>query len=152
MNVTVEGTTIYAAPDLVYRRGATTGVIVDFKTGGVRGRGLLDQLIIYALCMDRAAGTPDINDWRARLCFLSDGVEIEYRLTARHLEQAMRRIRESTARMRKYLADPTANVPKARNAFPLTEARDRCSSCPFLALCEPELGGDLHAVQQGDNS
>lgn len=143
IHVTVEGTTIYAAPDLVYRRGPNTGVIVDFKTGGARGRGLLDQLTVYALCMDRAASTPDVNDWRARICFLSDGVEIEYRLTPRHLRRALARIRQSVAQMQQYLVDPSQNIPMPKDDYPITDARERCLTCSFLELCAPELGADV---------
>lgn len=143
IHVTVDGTAIYAAPDLVYRRGRSTGVIVDFKTGGARGRGLLDQLSVYALCMDRAASTPEIDDWRAKICFLSDGVEIEYRLTRRHIQRALTRIRLSIAQMRQYLIDPHRNVPKAKDDFAVTDVRERCYRCPYLELCAPEIGVDL---------
>jgi hypothetical protein len=143
IHVVVDGTAIYAAPDLVYRRGRSTGVIVDFKTGGARGRGLLDQLSVYALCMDRAASTPDIDDWRAKICFLSDGVEIEYRLTRRHIQRALTRIRQSIAQMRQYLIDPDRNVPKEKEYFAVTDVRERCYQCHYLELCAPEIGVDL---------
>lgn len=143
LQVTVEGTTIYATPDLVYRRGPRTGVIVDFKTGGARGRGLLDQLAVYALCMDRAVSTPDIDDWRARLCYLSDGVEIEYRMHSRHMQRAITRIQKSIAQMKQYLNDFNQNVPKSKDSFPMTAERERCCQCPYLELCAPELGIDL---------
>jgi hypothetical protein len=147
IHVMIEGTTVYAAPDLVYRRAPNTGVIVDFKTGSARGRGILDQLAVYALCLSHAASSPDIGDWRARLCFLVDGVEIEYRLTQQHLQRALTRIRRSVARMRLYLADPNTNKPKPKGDFPVTAVRERCSRCAFLELCAPELGVNLTHIQ-----
>lgn len=147
IHVIVDGTAIYAAPDLVYRRGRSVGVIVDFKTGGARSRGLLDQLSVYALCIDRAASTPDVDDWRAKICFLSDGVEIEYRLTRRHIERALARIRQSIAQMRQYLIDPDGNVPKAKEDFAVTDFKERCYQCPYLELCAPEIGIDLEQAK-----
>lgn len=135
----IDGITIYAVPDLAYRRERNSAVIVDFKTGQ-RRRGMVDQLALYALCLSRADGAHGITDWRGRICFLADGGESEYRLTPSHIQRALSRFRTSAAQMRQYLLDPNQNVPKSKNDFPVTEARERCIQCAYLELCAPELG------------
>jgi len=48
------------------RRRVITGVAVDYKAGGIRGPGFLDQSVVNASCMDREITVPDIDDWRVR--------------------------------------------------------------------------------------
>lgn len=147
-SVTIDHTTVFAAPDLVYRPGTDRGscdsgeiVLVDWKTGR-QHQDADSQLAVYALSLTTGSDL-DIADgrWVGRVNLLATGGDAWYELSALDLERARRRIRTSVAVMRTYLADPERNIPLPRDAFPLAtpECRSRCPTCPFLELCELEL-------------
>jgi len=75
---------------------------------------------------------------------LATGDDSGHEITRLELMQAVERVRDSTAAMQTMLADPDRNHPRPIEEFPLVEpARRRdCQYCPFLELCESELGGD----------
>jgi len=139
--VTVDGVTLYAAPDLVVTAGGEVE-ITDWKTGKdddlVRA-----QIALYAFYTSRKLGIPfDGERWRGRVVWLYDGADEAYALTPRDLVQAEERMRSSVEYMRGYLEDAEENRPKPLSAFPLIHRalRNQCPFCNYLALCEPEFG------------
>ncbi len=134
----LEGTRVYAMPDLVYRLGDGSFTIVDWKTGG-EGEAHALQLAVYALYVRWRIGSaaPILG----RVEYVERGRAEEVAIDAAALDAAEREVRDSIAAMRGYLEDPAANRPRPISAFPLRDDRSACPFCNFYEICRPELEG-----------
>lgn len=133
---TIGGTPVFAVPDLLYKVG-DQWVIVDWKTGE-EAEANFEQVALYALYVHKKHGVP-VDLITARLEYLSLPAVEEMRFTAENLAQVENEAQESMARMRELLVDAEQNVPKPKEAFALTEAREQCPWCSFYELCQGEL-------------
>jgi CRISPR/Cas system-associated exonuclease Cas4 (RecB family) len=139
--VEFEGHPLYAAPDLVYRLPNSEWTVVDYKTS----RALTDpdraQIAVYYLYLILSGVIARDDVIYGRLVNLVAPENEVFRLTARDLEAAERRIRESTWKMRGLLVemDATRNVALPIEHFPLTPVRERCRWCKFQAICGAEI-------------
>jgi predicted RecB family nuclease len=136
----LDGTRIYAAPDLTIRRGDGTWVIVDWKTGA-GDEAHATQLGVYGLYLRHRHGVR--GPVAGRLEYVSEGTSEDVAIDEAALEFALREIRDSVAAMRAYLDDPAANRPRPREAFPLRDDRRACPQCNFYELCRPEIEAGL---------
>lgn len=112
-------------------------MIVDWKTGE-EAEANFEQVALYALYVHKKHGVP-VELITARLEYLSLSAVEEMRFTAEELARVEGEARESMTRMRELLVDPEENIPKPKEAFALTEAREQCAWCSFYELCQGEL-------------
>lgn len=137
---TLERTTVWAAPDLVYREPGGRPVIVDWKTGRVAPSRVLPQLRIYARFVRDTLDLPVPPDG-----YLGQAVDLQYgevwpfTLTAADISEGEVHIRDSIAAMDALLADPEREVPASMDRFPLAARRGRCPECSHWELCEAEI-------------
>ena len=134
----IEGTTVYVAPDLIYRRRHGTWVLVDWKTGS--SRGVSTQLALYGLYLERGmrvAFTDGACECRAYN--LHDGDVLRFNFTKGDRDVALGMIRDSIGEMHGYLTSVDQNAPKAATEFEFTRRRSLCRSCPFLEFCSEGL-------------
>lgn len=134
----LDGTRIYAAPDLDYRLGDGRWVIVDWKTGAVDEE-QKTQVAVYGLYLRYRHGVRD--PIVAHLEYVAEGTRTDVAIDEGALEAALREIRDSVAAMRGYLADEAENRPREREAFPLAADRRICPRCNFYEVCKPDLEG-----------
>jgi hypothetical protein len=136
----VFGHRVFAAPDLVYRRGSTW-TVVDWKTGRAANDGEVDQIAVYALAVVEGLGWPLTPNCHGRIINLVRGEDERIALTARDLIDVLARIDAGTARMRALEATPDGE-PRllTPNDFPMTTRERDCSSCVFKAACYPAVG------------
>ncbi|MDQ3555301.1 MAG: PD-(D/E)XK nuclease family protein [Gemmatimonadota bacterium] len=133
----LDGVTVYAAPDLVYRTGEGH-VIVEWKTGP--DPGVREQTALYGLFVREGLGASDAEGrFQVRLFRLDLATEERWEIGASDLAGAEARVRDGAATMRRLLRDAEANAPKPIESFPLTPHRGQCSLCPFWAICEDEI-------------
>lgn len=139
----LDGVTIYAAPDLVYRRSAREpATIVDWKTGGSFD-GIVEHVAVFGLLVRDGFGWPLVDDqFRCRVIGLSDGRDDQFSLDASDLADAEQRIRRSVARMRATLADPVQNSAHSWDAYPLNWRPWKCRHCPYLEMCLARINGE----------
>jgi hypothetical protein len=143
---TLDGVTVYAAPDLVYRHASTSlsPVIVDWKTGKLDG--VADQVAIYALLIrDQLEWVSDNGQYACRIVGLDEGREDTFQLTPDDLADTERRIRVSVARMRTLLADPLRNIAHAWDHYPLSWGKRRCGYCPFREICQQRIKDEIRS-------
>jgi hypothetical protein len=136
----LDGTTVYAAPDLVYRDyPKAPPVIVDWKTGAAFD-GDVGQAAVFGLLIRERYGWPIVDaHCRCRIINLAEGRDDQFTLDASDLADAERRIRTSVARMRALLADPARNVAYAADAYPLNWRPWKCRYCPYLEMCRERI-------------
>lgn len=134
-----DGVTVYARPDLLYRRGGGEYRLVDWKTGEER-EGDARQLRIYALYLRSRS---DLESGRVVGCleYLRSGGRLELELGEDACAEAEREIRDSISAMRSYLADPETNEPLPLERFPLRPDTSRCRFCNFYELDRAEIEG-----------
>lgn len=143
----LEGTQVYAVPDLICRRPAGGLLIVDWKTGRQEDHNL-EQVALYGLYAHEKLGVlPE--DITVRLEYLDAGAVSQVALSADTLEAVRARAAESMAEMRSYLENVELNRAKPREEFPTTENRSQCLRCNFLELCAEELRLDLGTASAG---
>jgi hypothetical protein len=135
----LDGTPVYAAPDLAYLSGPKTATIVDFKTGNAREEDIRSQLALYALAVREKLGTAAPESWRGRAILLEQDTELTCDLTTEDLDYARVHAREGYSAMLAMLLDEETNIPCPPEAFPLTARRGSCPACPFWAICEDEV-------------
>jgi len=136
-----EGWAVYAGPDLVYRPDGQRVVILDWKTGDASDAEL--QIPLYALYCRAVLGIPfREGEWFGRVINLSTGADTGQEIMRMDLMQAAERVRQSVGAMHALLDGIDSNVPRPMEEFPVAEPERRrmCQYCPFLALCESELG------------
>ena len=139
--VTVDGVTLYAAPDLVLHSGEQVTVL-DWKTG-TGEEVVLPQLSLYAFYVERKLGLRfKPGCWMGRVVRLYEGTDESLEIRRTDLIKAEGRMRTSIDAMRGYLEDPEKNRPMPRDAFPLAHRalRWRCPYCPFFEMCTEHLG------------
>lgn len=134
----LEGVTLYAIPDYVYRTGAVWH-IHDWKSGRPSEAHRM-QLAIYALWAHMKHGVAPENI-RVYLEYLNEGYVAEEPVTPELIHEARAFISESVADMTDYLenADRTRNKPLPREEWDMTSERAVCAHCNFHELCEPEF-------------
>jgi hypothetical protein len=137
------GHALYAAPDLAYGTDGDALTIQDWKCGGEDG--VEAQLGVYAVYL-RARGLGP--HFKGRVVNLLTPHDRDVSLTEAVLEGAVRRIRDSTWDMRRYLEDMDVkrNVALPVITFPQEPAEDKCRWCLFEELC---LEDPQHAVAVG---
>lgn len=134
--VRVEGTDVYARPDLVLRNWTDDAVeLVEWKTGSPRDEDTT-QLDLQGLWVRTTLG---VDRCRATIHYLLDGRTREETIGPERLAECEERIGEQIRRMRDLVADPALNRPEEMAAFPLADDRWECRRCPFLELCTDEL-------------
>lgn len=131
----LDGTPVYAEPDMVLRRSDGRAVVVDWKSGEPRS-GDRWQVALYALAIRADTGE---ERFTGRIEYLAEDRSVEVELESDDLERAARRARESLAEMRSLLEVPEENRAGGKGGFPLTENRSACRWCDYFELCEPEL-------------
>lgn len=142
---TLDGLTVFGAPDLVYRDGPDARpVLVDWKTG--RLDGVVDQVAVCGLLVRDHLGWPPVDGvYTARVIGLAEGAEHQFPVDAGDLAEAEARIRASVERMRALLADPERNVARSPDAFPMKWGGWRCGSCPYRELCRARIEAEIRA-------
>jgi hypothetical protein len=136
----VFGHRIYAAPDLVYRRG-NLWTVVDWKTGREGNDGEVDQIAVYGLAVVEGLGWPLVQGCEGRIINLVRGEDARIALSARDLIDVLSRMEERTAVMRSLVtkADGTPRLVTPAD-FAMTRRERDCSSCVFKAACHPVVG------------
>lgn len=137
----LEGYTIYAQPDLLYRTGDGVHHVVDWKTGQEEDLHQL-QLRTYGLYVRSREALGD-GPIVGRLEYLFRGTGESVPLTEDDLAEERKSILDSIQAMQRYLADPTANAAREKEAFPLREDTSDCRYCKFYELCEEEIEGTV---------
>jgi hypothetical protein len=136
----VFGRRVFAAPDLVYRRG-NQWTVVDWKTGREGNDGEVDQIAVYGLAVVEGLGWPLTAGCEGRIINLVRGEDSRIPLTARDLIDVLSRMDARTAEMRSLVTGPDG---KSRLVTPedfgMTRHERDCSSCVFKAACYPAVG------------
>ncbi len=135
----LDGHTIWAQPDLLYRTGDGEYHVVDWKTGQADETHAL-QLRTYGLYLQSRADL-EPTSIVGRLEYLLKGTGVTVPLGALELEAEEREIRDSIAAMQKYLVDTGTNEARPKGEFPLREDVSDCRYCKFFELCEVEIEG-----------
>jgi CRISPR/Cas system-associated exonuclease Cas4 (RecB family) len=131
--MSVDGTTVYAAPDLVVEDDQGTLHIVDWKTGKT-GKAKIAQLAVYGLFVSEKLGAP-IERIRAHLVYLASG-EVERHENLREgVAEVRRMISTYTTDVRARLTDVAGNAAGDIDQFPMTENRSLCRRCNFREIC-----------------
>ncbi|MBB4637504.1 PD-(D/E)XK nuclease family protein [Longimicrobium terrae] len=138
----LDGTPVYAAPDLVMAGPGGECTFVDWKSGKRGDPDVHAQIATYAWFAQRRLGLVfGEGRWSGRAVYLAESDEEGFTITRLDLMRAEHRIRESVEGMRQCLSDPQANLPKSRSSFPLAlpAFRHRCRGCRYFQLCKAEL-------------
>lgn len=143
----LEGTPVYAVPDLIYRRTDGGLLIVDWKTGRQDEQNL-EQVALYGYYAQEKFDVP-ADQITIRLEYLEAGTGVELTLSDEMLAEVKAKAVSGMIEMRSYLDDAELNRAKPREAFPLTPYRQQCLRCNYLELCAPELGLDLTEISGG---
>lgn len=169
-------TRVWAAPDLVVRRGEDGQIVViDYKSGpAARGAALarhIAQVASYAVQL-RCTGVLGENEGcRGLLVYLRDGTEVPFEITPQEIDAAAARIRAGALAMA--LARSTADhaamdavadaraagaskaelpviVERARRESPgyaMTPDRTKCRDCPFREVCDQHQRAGARPVE-----
>lgn len=136
----VNGFTVFARPDLLFRDDEGAYHLVDWKTGKPAADHLR-QLRVYGLFL-YSRGDLQEGSMQGHIEYLYSGARAESVITAGELESQEREIADSVARMRRYLEDPGRNKPLPVEEFPRTRRTEECRWCKFHELChDGEAGG-----------
>ena len=131
--ISVDGTIVYAAPDLVVEDAQGLVHIIDWKTGRT-GKASVAQLAVYGLLVSEKLGAP-IERVRAHLVYLASG-EVEVRENLREgVAEARRMISTYTADVHSRLTDIAANMAGDIGQFPMTQNQSLCRRCNFREIC-----------------
>jgi CRISPR/Cas system-associated exonuclease Cas4 (RecB family) len=131
--ILVDGTVVYAAPDLEVEDAQGMLHIIDWKTGRT-GKANVAQLAVYGLLVSEKLGAP-IENISAHLVYLATG-QVELRENLREgVGEVRRMISTYTADVRSRLTDVAGNVAGDIDQFPMTENRSLCRRCNFREIC-----------------
>lgn len=130
-------TPCYAVPDLLFKTQAGQWIIVDWKTGE-EVEDNREQVALYALYVLRKHGV-DREQIVARLEYLNEKTTRELVFSLADLEHVETLALASMEQMQRLLKDTDQNIPKGKEEFALTEAKDHCFWCNFYELCRDEL-------------
>ena len=134
----IEGTPVYAEPDLVYRLGDDTWTVTDWKSGRQENPDR-EQMAVYALYVVDRHGVRAA-DIQARIEWLGTGTAEELSFSQDELDASRDGVLDSVSAMQKYLIDPDANRPRERSAFPLRDDTSQCHRyCKFYQLDKDEI-------------
>lgn len=133
----MNGTPVFAVPDLMYQMDSGRMVLVDWKTGSEEEEHR-QQLAFYAMYLvEKHRTSPE--RILGRLEYLNRATHEDVRFDRAALDKAETEALASMGRMREYLADVKLNQPLAKERFPLTDHRHQCPTCSFYELCQKEL-------------
>lgn len=136
----LDGTPVWAAPDLVFTPPDDRPVIVDWKTGSVDVAAAIAQLSLYAHFVRQALSLPhEPHGYEGRIVELGSGEAWSVDLTVQAIADAQARVRTSTEAMRALLEPPEYARPLPIGHFPLTRSRAGCPRCNYWELCEPAI-------------
>ncbi len=133
----MDGLTVFARPDLIYRTADGTYHLVDWKTGKP-GESHLRQLRVYGLFL-HSRGDLEEGPLKGHVEYLYTGAHADTVITPAELESQEREIVASVATMRSYLEDPGSNKPLPKDRFPLPSNTRNCRWCRFYELCKEEI-------------
>lgn len=130
-----DGIRTFAIPDFAYldEKGA---VVVDWKTGHPR-ESFDPGIVGYALSLEDKFGVA-ASTMRGLFVYLATGQEKELLIDEDLISRFEDYKRTSAHLMQGMLVDPTKNVPKKREHFPMTQDRDRCERCAYSKICKKE--------------
>lgn len=135
----IHGTTVWAAPDLVFTPESGPPIILDWKSGRVGVDSAVEQLGLYASYARAQLRLPlPTTGYEGQVADLGSGERWSVPLTTATMDAAEARVREGTLAMAGLPCDP--GQPDAEAAYPRTLDHDTCRNCPFWALCEPDVG------------
>jgi hypothetical protein len=132
----LDGVRVFAVPDFVYVGEDGAPVVVDWKTGK-RREGYADQVLGYALYISSRYGFP-ADRVRGSLVFLNAGAEEVVQVDAASLSAFRSRFQRSVEAMRQLTTDASANAPRPKSHFPMTEDLSLCARCVFRRVCRRE--------------
>lgn len=132
----LEGVKIFAVPDFAYLDDAGAPIVVDWKTGAAR-EGYDEQILGYAMYLGSRYNL-DAAKVKASLVYVNDGVEQTVSVTRESIDRFKGHFKVSIDKMRGLLQDAATNVPKAIDAFPMTEDANACGRCVFRRVCGRE--------------
>lgn len=135
----IDGTTVWAAPDLIFTPEIAPPIILDWKSGRVGVDSAVEQLGLYASYARVQLHLPlPTTGYEGQVADLGSGERWSVPLTAATMDAAEARVRESALAMAELPRDP--EQPGTETAYPRTADRATCRNCPFWALCEPDIG------------
>ncbi len=129
----LNGFTIFARPDLLYRDEDGMYHLVDWKTGKPSASHL-QQLRVYGLFV-YSRGDLEAGPMQGHLEYVYAGSRADSAITAAELESQEREIAASVSKMRRYLEDAERNKPLPMSEFPRTNETSECRWCKFYELC-----------------
>lgn len=135
--ITIDGTPVFAVPDLVFWVPGGQRIVVDWKSGEEVEENR-EQVALYVLFVREKYGA-DVESITARLEYLNLQTSTELRFTEQDLLTVEQNVLASVEEMKRLLKDPDLNIPQPKERFALTEAREQCPWCNFFELCRAEL-------------
>jgi len=132
----LDGITVYAAPDLIYKSDTRLFRVVDWKTGQ-QDDAVRDQLLVYCLYLV-SQDYYENEKVEAVAEYLDLGKSVVIDVSPIDILKQKRYIADSIKRMYMFLEDIEKNIPKPKESFPLRDDRDRCKYCNFWELCESD--------------
>jgi CRISPR/Cas system-associated exonuclease Cas4 (RecB family) len=139
MQFELDGTVVYAIPDLCYRNKDGHIVLIDWKTGRAPDTELTPQLRLYALRLSLFDQLhPDEKEIYAYSVYLQDGSQKGRRITRADLDMIRAKANASMEEMKVVLKDIDNNIPKEVAVFPKTDHTKKCASCVYQEICEQD--------------
>lgn len=138
-NFKVRNTTVWAAPDLVYRTRAGTRVVVDWKTGKKNPATELEQVGVYGLLLRSTGSSGGSAGLEATVIHLLAGEETSYTLACEQFAETEATILAGAREMQRCEELVEGLGERAACEFPLTSRRAQCPRCNFFGLCAAEL-------------
>lgn len=129
----VDGTKVFALPDLAYVHDGTLHVI-DWKSGR-RNDGYRTQVLLssfWALSTPAGSGTSAV---AAHIEYLALGEEDPVEIPDDLADRVSAIVRAGVERMSALLRDPAGNVPLDMEAFERRES-GLCNTCNFVPMCD----------------
>jgi hypothetical protein len=133
----LDGVRVYVKLDCAYRSTDREVTLIDWKAGRTSSPLTPLQLGVYALYLQHVHGIAT-EDLRAMEVNVLTGEERSHDVGPAAVAAFHDVLAGSVGRMRSYLVDVAANVPRPASAFPLTEDDSACRDCNFRSVC-PKL-------------
>jgi hypothetical protein len=132
-----ENERMYVIPDLLYKRGDGSYVIVDWKTGKEYEQNE-DQTLLYAMYAIEHYNVP-IEKVEIRLEYLLSGTHKNIVPNPSKMEQTRQWVRDSIESMKSLLENEQQNKPLDEAFFVTTPDRFKCKGCNFREICPDVL-------------